>query len=166
MIDFARRCVDDLTVLVCSLPDDPIPGTLRYQWMRDHFGGVRLVHCEDENPQTPEDDLLHFWEIWRESILSRMDCPPYVVFASEAYGVRLAQELGAAFLPVDPAREMAPISATMIRANAERYAEYLLPETRPYRVLSGSWEERQQQPEAAVNDLLANRDPTCAMIGT
>lgn len=134
MVDFARRCVDDLTVLVCSLAADPIPGPLRYQWMRDHFGGVRVVHCQDENPQTPEDDPAHFWDIWRESILSRMDRPPDVVFASEPYGVRLAQELGAVFLPVDPARAMAPISATMIRSHPARYAEYLLPEARPYYV--------------------------------
>src|ERR1051326_4339848 len=56
MIDFARRCVDELTVFVCSIEREPIPGRLRYQWMRDHFGGVRVVHCEDENPQGPEED--------------------------------------------------------------------------------------------------------------
>ncbi len=132
LIDFARRCVDDLTVLVCSIAGDPIPGSLRYQWVRDHFGGVRVLHCDDENPQVPEDDPDHFWDLWRQSILSRMERPPDLVFASEPYGIRLAQELGAQFMPVDPAREMVPISATLIRADPVQYAAYLLPEARPY----------------------------------
>jgi NadR type nicotinamide-nucleotide adenylyltransferase len=132
LIDFARRCVDKLTVLVCSLPDDPIPGQLRYEWMRDHFGGVQVVHHNRIVPQTPEDDPEHFWDIWRELILRHTLPGPHIVFASEAYGVRLAQELGAQFMPVDPARETVPVTATQIRNDPQRYFEYLLPEARPY----------------------------------
>ena len=44
-----------------------------------------------------------------------MPSGPDFVFASEAYGARLAEELGARFVPVDPAREMVPVSATAIR---------------------------------------------------
>ena len=134
MIDFARRCVDELTVFVCSIHAEPIPGRLRYEWMRDHFGGVRVVHCEDENPQAPEDDPENFWQIWRTSLLSRLDRPPDIVFASEGYGVRLAKELGAQFVPVDPLRETVPISASQIREDPLRYADYILPEARPYYV--------------------------------
>ena len=132
MIDFARRGVDELTVFVCSIPRESIPGRLRYEWMRDHFGGVRVVHCEDENPQAPEDDPENFWPIWRHSLLSRLDRPPDVVFASEAYGVRLAAELGAEFVPVDPLRETVPISGRQIIEDPLRWAEYILPEARPY----------------------------------
>jgi HTH-type transcriptional regulator, transcriptional repressor of NAD biosynthesis genes len=134
MIDFARRCVDELTVLVCSIRSEPIPGELRYAWMREHFGGVRIVHCTDENPQEPQGaDDVEFWAIWRASILSRME-PPDVVFASEPYGVRLAAEVGARFMPVDPGREVVPISASQIRADAKAHWEYLLPESRPHYV--------------------------------
>lgn len=132
MIEFARRLVDELTVQVCTVAREPIPGALRYQWMRDHFGGVRVVHNADENPQTPEEDPEHFWDIWRESLLKRMEAPPDYVFASEAYGPRLAAELGAAFVPVDPAREMVPISATQLRADPMQHWDYLLPEARSY----------------------------------
>jgi HTH-type transcriptional repressor of NAD biosynthesis genes len=132
MIDFARRCVDELSVFVCSIRAEPIPGKLRFEWMRDHFGGVRVVHCEDENPQEPAEDPDHFWPIWRQSLLARMDAPPDVVFASEPYGVRLAQELGAAFVPVDPLRQTVSISARQIRADPRKYAEFILPEARPY----------------------------------
>ena len=34
LIEAARRLVDELTILVCSLPDDPIPGQVRLEWMR------------------------------------------------------------------------------------------------------------------------------------
>lgn len=60
MIEFARRLVDELTVQVCTVEREPIPGVLRYQWMRDHFGGVKIVHNDDENPQTPADDPENF----------------------------------------------------------------------------------------------------------
>ena len=132
LIEFARRLVDELTVQVCTVEREPIPGVLRYQWMRDHFGGVRVVHNNDENPQTPEEDPEHFWDIWRESLLHRMPKPPDFVFASEEYGHRLAAELGATFVPVDPLREMIPISATTLRSNLMRYWDYLLPEARPH----------------------------------
>ncbi len=132
MIDFARRLVDELTVQVCTIAREPIPGPLRYAWMHDHFGGVRVVHNADENPQTPEEDPEHFWDIWRFSLLSRMEGPPDYVFASEAYGHRLAQELGAQFIPVDPAREMVPISGHEVLADPMRHWNDLLPTARPH----------------------------------
>lgn len=132
MIDFARRCVDELTVFACSIRSEPIPGRLRFEWLRDHFGGVRVVHCDDENPQAPEDDPVNFWSIWKQSLLSRMDATPDVVFASESYGVRLASELGAKYVPVDPLRETISISASQIREDPLTFADYILPEARPY----------------------------------
>ena len=132
MIRFAQGLVDELTVLVCSLPDDPIAGGLRYEWMRRHFGGVRVVHCAEVLPQVPGDDPEHFWDIWRAVVRARMDAPPDFVFASESYGVRLAQELGAQFIPVDPAREIVPVSASLIRDDPARYADYMIPQARAH----------------------------------
>lgn len=103
MIRFARQMVDELTVQVCTSVREPIPGHLRYAWMRDYFGGVRVIHNDDENPLEPAEDPEHFWDIWRNSLLARMEAPPDYVFASETYGHRLAEELGAQFVPVDPA---------------------------------------------------------------
>ena len=132
MIRFAQGMVDELTILVCSLENDPIPGALRYEWMRRHFGGVQVVHCEEKLPQVPEDDPDNFWQIWRKAVLSRMDAPPDFVFASESYGVRLARELGAQFIPVDPAREIVPVSASLIRDNPAQYADFMIPEARAH----------------------------------
>jgi cytidyltransferase-like protein len=60
LIDFARNWVDRLTVLVCSLAAEPIPGAMRHAWMREMFPAVNVVHVEDENPQEPHEHP-DFW---------------------------------------------------------------------------------------------------------
>ncbi|MBC8101832.1 MAG: AAA family ATPase, partial [Cytophagales bacterium] len=70
--------------------------------------------------------------IWRESLLRRMDTPPDLVFASEPYGFKLAETLGATYVPVDHARDRIPISGTRLRADPLRHWEHLLPPARPY----------------------------------
>jgi NadR type nicotinamide-nucleotide adenylyltransferase len=135
LVDFARGYADHVTVHVCSIPTEPIPGELRFRWMREQFAGcedVRVVHCDDLNPQAPEECPTRFWDIWRESLLSRMDTPPDLVFASEPYGARLAATLGAAYVPVDIARGQVPISGTQIRADVIRHWRFLLPPARPH----------------------------------
>jgi NadR type nicotinamide-nucleotide adenylyltransferase len=124
-----------VTVHVCSIAAEPIPGALRFRWMQEHFGGcpgVTLVHNDDPNPQAPEECPDHFWDIWHDSLLRRIDRPPDLVFASEPYGFRLAETLGARYVPVDHARENVPVSGTQLRADPLRYWPYLLPPARPY----------------------------------
>src|SRR5258708_4010315 len=98
LVEFARHCVDALTVVVGSLPSEPIPGELRYQWMRELFPDVNVVHLTDENPQKPEEHA-DFWNIWRSSLLRVLPGRPTYVFAGEEYGARLAEALGARFIP-------------------------------------------------------------------
>ena len=134
LIDFAAGFVDDLTVLVCTLEKQPIPGPLRYEWMRRSFGGVRVVHHPDETPEEPADAETpeQFWALWRASILSHLDAPPDYVFASEPYGAKLAEVLGARFIPGDLPRELVPISGTALCSHLSVHWEYLLPAARPY----------------------------------
>lgn len=115
LCDFARASCDQLTILVCSLPDDQPCGALRHEWMRQTYGDCRVVGCNEVVPQAPEDDP-DFWPIWRD-LIARYVGPVDAVFASEPYGFRLADELGARFIPCDPARSAVDISATRIRAN-------------------------------------------------
>src|SRR2546428_9601774 len=138
LIAFARGFVEELPVQVCAIRAEPIPGPLRYAWVRDSFGGVRVVLNDDENPQEPADCPDRFWEIWRESLLTRMERPPDYLFASEPYGLELAEVLGASYIPVDPRRELVPISATAIREDPMRHWDSLLPEARPYFLRRGA----------------------------
>ncbi len=130
LINVARGLCDSLTVLVCSIPSEPIPGVVRYEAMQQHFGGVNVVHCTDDLPQVPEDDPVNFWPLWKEACLSRLERPPDFVFASEHYGARLAEELGGRFIPVDIARVAQPVSGTAIRENPDTLWDKILPEAR------------------------------------
>lgn len=78
------------------------------------FPTVNIQHLAADMPQQPQDHP-EFWKIWREAIRRIEPRAIDHVFASEHYGQRLADELGAAFMPVDIQREMRPFSATGVR---------------------------------------------------
>ncbi|MCA9635866.1 MAG: AAA family ATPase [Myxococcales bacterium] len=131
LVDFARRMVDDLTVVVGTLAAEPIPGALRFQWMRELYPDVRVLHLEDPNPQDPSEHP-DFWGIWRRSLGRILPAPPDLVFASEAYGAPLAELFGARFIPVDLARGALPVSGTAIRAAPWAHWRHLPRPVRPY----------------------------------
>lgn len=136
LVDFARHYADHVTVHVCSIASEPIPGALRYAWMREQFAGcanVTVVHNDDPNPHAPEECPERFYDIWRESLLRHMrGRAPDFVFASEPYGFPLAECLRARYVPVDHARDHMPVSGTLLRSDPLRYWEYLIPPARPY----------------------------------
>lgn len=141
MCEFARQYVDELTILVCSLPDEPIPGELRFAWMREMFPGCDVQWINDVLPQEPRGpDDLAFRRLWRDVVLrcgpaTSADPAPFdVVFASEEYGRWLAVEVGAEFVPVDMARLAVPISGAEVRERPFENWEYLPPAVRPHYV--------------------------------
>jgi NadR type nicotinamide-nucleotide adenylyltransferase len=129
--EFARNHVDELTIVVCSIAAEPIPGELRHRWMSELFPFDRVVHLTDELPQEPSEHP-DFWELWKASLGRVLPGPPDRVFASEDYGVRLAHELGAEFVPVDRERGAVPVSGTMIRNDPLRHWDFLPRCVRPY----------------------------------
>jgi NadR type nicotinamide-nucleotide adenylyltransferase len=131
LCEFARRMVDELTIVVGTLRREPIPGEQRFAWMRELFPFDRVVHLTDENPQDPSEHP-DFWAIWRASLERVLPARPDVVFASEGYGETLAQVLGARFVAVDRARTAVPISGTAIRADPMRHWEHLPRCVRPH----------------------------------
>lgn len=133
LIDFARYYVGHLTILVCSIQREPIPGELRYRWMREMFPQCNVVHITDEIPQEPAEHP-DFWNIWKSTIRRVMPQGPDFVFASEAYGYPLAETLGAKFIPVDIARQSVPISATQIRNDPMTHWAHIPQVVRPHYV--------------------------------
>lgn len=130
-VDFARRFADPLTVLVCSLDREPIPGRLRYGWMRELFPDCDVRHVTDDLPQEPADHP-DFWAIWRSVALANTPARPRWVFASEQYGFKLAEVLGATFIPVDVARSLVPVSGTAVRRSPMANWDYLPACVRPH----------------------------------
>ena len=115
LCEFARHYCEQLTVLVCSLPDDPIAGALRHAWMQELLPACRVLWCRETLPQEPKEHP-DFWAIWRD-VVARYAGAPDAIFASELYGERLAADVGARFVPVDPGRHAFPVSATAVRAD-------------------------------------------------
>jgi NadR type nicotinamide-nucleotide adenylyltransferase len=129
--EFAGRFADRLTIVVCSLRREPIPGALRLRWMRELFPFDNVVHLTDELPQQPAEHP-DFWDLWRSALLRVLPGRPDYVFASEPYGWRLAEELGAAFVAVDAARSAVPVSGTAVRTDPAAHWEYIPRCVRPY----------------------------------
>ena len=131
LIDFARAWCPNLTVIVGTLQREPIPGDLRLAWMRELFPDVSVLHLTDENPQYPHEHP-DFWQIWHDSIRRLMPTGPDFVFASEEYGFKLAEVLGARYIPVDTPRELVPVSATQVREQPMLHWRYLPDCVRPW----------------------------------
>lgn len=118
LCEFARQQCAHLTIMVGSLPNEPIPGMLRYQWMKLLFPTCNVVWCNEVLPQEPlDDDDAVFWTLWKDAIERytghrQIDA----IFASESYGANLADLFDASFIPCDLKREAVPTSGTKCRA--------------------------------------------------
>lgn len=130
LIRAARALVDELTVLVCWLPDDPIPGETRLGWMRALAPDCRIVGHGDVVPQAPAESA-DFWPIWRGIVAEAHPEPIDYLFAGEDYGAELARQVGGFFVPLggrvlgladDP---VAGLSASAVRADPAAHWPFL-----------------------------------------
>ena len=118
----ASELVDELTILVCWQEQDPIPGPLRLAWMEELLPRCRMLGFCDPAPQQPADDP-NFWETWRAIVRSAHPEPIDLLFAGESYGIRLAAEVGAHFVPLGgrclgaDAEGLGGVSATAVRGD-------------------------------------------------
>jgi HTH-type transcriptional regulator, transcriptional repressor of NAD biosynthesis genes len=129
LIRTARGQVDRLTVLVCSIDSDPIPGGLRYQWVRVAHPDCRVVWVEEEVPLAPDDPSS--WDHWI-ALIERRAGRVDRLFTSGAYGDELAVRLGAEHVSIDRARAKVPISASAIRRNPMTNWDVIPAHVRPY----------------------------------
>ncbi|WP_162661064.1 AAA family ATPase [Tuwongella immobilis] len=130
-IEMAKRLVDRLTVLVCSLPDEPIPGERRFAWLRERFPDCEVRWLNEVVPSEPSQHP-DFWSIWKATIRRFVPTGPDYIFASDDYGATLADLLGAQWVPVDRDRVLMPISGTAIRNAPLTHWEHLPEFVRPY----------------------------------
>lgn len=133
LVNFGRSYVERLTVVVGTLEREPIPGELRVAWVREMFPGVRVVHLTEELPQDPSEHP-DFWALWERALKGVHPGPLDFVFASEPYGRKLAEVLGATFVPVDLERTRVPVSGTAIRQDPMKNWRFIPPCVRPYYV--------------------------------
>ncbi len=131
-IEFAKTCCYRLTIMVCALDDEPIPGMVRYHWMKAMYPDCDVVLHDRPIPQYP-DEAPDFFNQWADAV--RRVCGeamPDAIFASERYGYDMAAALGCQFVPVDERRELVTISGTEVRRDPLANWEHLHPVIRPY----------------------------------
>jgi len=134
LIDTAINYSKKVTVLVGSLNSDPIPGEIRYQWVKETYknnNNVIVKWCNEDLPQYPEEHE-DFWNIWVD--VAKRYCPSDidVIFTSENYGDPYAKHLGIKHYLVDLERKNYPISGTLSRAETFKYWNYLPDIVKPY----------------------------------
>jgi len=127
----AAALVDELTVMVCTLEHEPVPGKLRAAWLRALLPGVNVAHHDRDIPQEPADHP-DFWPIWRRTIRGLHRSPIDLVFGADPYAVRLAEELGARPVVTDPARSAFPVSSSTIRADPAGHWRHIPGPVRPW----------------------------------
>ncbi|MFK7767825.1 MAG: AAA family ATPase [Mariniblastus sp.] len=131
LFEFAKNYVDDLAIVVETQRDQPIPGKLRFNWVREMFPDVQVLHLTDENPQEPSEHP-DFWKIWQHSLNRILPFEPDFLFASEQYGWKLAEVMNAKFIPVDVDRNIMPVSGTEVRNDPLGNWKYIPRVARPY----------------------------------
>ncbi|MGC3948483.1 MAG: AAA family ATPase [Chryseolinea sp.] len=133
LVEHACSHCDEVIVSMSFTPADPIPGDLRFEWVR-----AALAHLPKAKPfmvlDDFDDDTLSLEErtkVWSEFII-RTYPPVDVVISSEEYGPPFARHLGVRHLFFDADRRRIPISATMIRAKPMTYWDFIAEPARYY----------------------------------
>ncbi len=129
MIEFARHYVDELTIVVDEHQADSISFAKRQSWLQDLFPGVtvtrvksRVWHKSDGADYSPS--LL----AGMRRLLPRQGG---FIFSLDERGKRIAEELGATFMPVDATTVGVTVSEREIRENPLKFWDLLPRAVRP-----------------------------------
>ena len=128
LIQSARALVDELMLLLCSLPDDPIPGEARLAWLREMFPDCRVSwHAQP----VPEGEDPKFWPTLERIVARHHPEPIHCLFAGDVGGAELASHVGGLFVPLGgrvlnaDQNGLGGLSSAAIRADPWRFWEYL-----------------------------------------
>lgn len=143
LIEFGARYpeIETTHVILSTREQEPISGHYRFNALREQFannirvGNTAIHHMTEEIQQEPNGPDDHeFWAAWKKAIIQRVGefGPEDVVFASELYGVKLAEVLGCKFVPCDIAREVFKARGTDVRGNIRWNFSNIMPSFRWY----------------------------------
>ena len=127
LVDFALGCCSRVTVLVLGSVTEPIPLSLRRDWMRARHPAARVVAGWDEIPVEFDDPLVHDAHI--ELMERLLNEPIDAVFTGEAYGDLLASRWGVEHV-LHPRGGV--ISGTAVRADPAAWWSSLEPDVRAW----------------------------------
>lgn len=128
-------------VLINGRTFEPVSTEDRVESLQKHFEKYENVFIkgsvDDSAPQNPEDMPDEFWEWWKNEI--NKNFPEVVqnwdyVVASESYGLKVAESLGADFMPYDINRTINTVKGENVRNNIVKNWENIIPEFRKHLV--------------------------------
>lgn len=134
LISFARRRSDRLIVLVGATRDEPIPGPVRFNWLRkrynQHLNSVEVHYTDHDFPQAQESnrEVSQYWANWLKMMFPDVTC----IFSSEPYGEYVAEYMGIKHCMYDQPREAFQVSGTMVRENPLTHWNKLTHVAQPY----------------------------------
>ncbi len=126
LIDTALAQCEEVTVIIGWKAQEIIPGYLRAQWLQRIHPSARIMVVEDN--KLADDDSAG----WAAYTIGVLGYTPDAVFTSENYGDPYAKYMGCVHVLVDRERVRIPISATMVRSDPQKYAQFLEPCVRAY----------------------------------
>lgn len=133
LIAFATERCDELIVSLSHQPDEPIPGRLRFEWLKELFADHPKIRCEIsvhdfDDESLPLNERTQVWAQFLTQRFPKVD----IIFSSETYGPPLAEHLGAMHMEFDLKRTQVPVSASQIRSAPFRNWEYIPTVVRPF----------------------------------
>jgi HTH-type transcriptional repressor of NAD biosynthesis genes len=133
LIEFACSHSDELIVSLSFTPDDPIPGDLRFEWLKVAIAAQSkarafMVRDDFDDESLPLEARTAHWSAFIQSAYPRID----VVVSSELYGEPFARHLMARHVLFDPDRKLVPVSATLIRSRPLTYWDFIVAPARPW----------------------------------
>jgi HTH-type transcriptional regulator, transcriptional repressor of NAD biosynthesis genes len=127
LIDVASRQARRLVVIVCSKPEEAVPGEVRASWIREIHPGAEVMVIDDV--YDPDDSA-----VWAANTIRWLGQAPDVAFTSEDYGPRWAGLMGAAHVMVDRERTTVRCRGREIRARPLDSLDFVEPCVRAYLV--------------------------------
>lgn len=123
LIEFALTFSDKGVVVIDTAPDEPLVDE-RLLWARCQVilddWSVKQLEIDDQDPESPG-----FWDRWK-GYLDTVGTFDYVI-GSEPYCAKVAEVIGAAYIPYDPDRELEFTRGTTVRLDPLGAYSYVAP---------------------------------------
>lgn len=134
LIDYALQLVGKdgyVDVIISGRSFEPVETSERIDAFAMHYRSQRIynvyfiAHDDDNAPQNPS--TVEEWNYWKNLIVAQNDQYDYFV-ASEPYGQKMAELIGAEFMPFDIDRNIVISKGTEVRKQIDWNFNKLLPE--------------------------------------
>lgn len=120
LIQQAKAQCEGLTILVTSHDSDPIPGWLRYHWVKNTFPELDVRH------------LIGTHEPSAAQVLRNLPAGTNVLFESGENLTHFAQFIDFQHILIDQNRKNFPVNTSEIRQHPDKYGELLPQIVKPY----------------------------------